>query len=52
MKKGQRVKSIVTGRLGVVVLGPNYDGLHKVLILYAERKYEYEYLQHKEMKFA
>lgn len=51
MKKGQRVKSIVTGRLGVV-LGLNYNGIHKVLILYAERRYEYEYLQHKEMKLA
>ena len=56
MRIGQRVKSVVTGKVGIVS-SLNYDGIHTVFIfgykiVDAEKIYEFEYLQHKEMKLA
>ena len=47
MKKGQIVKSVVSGRVGIVK-SLDYSGIHTVYIF---AKDDFEYLQHKEMKF-
>jgi hypothetical protein len=51
MKKGDKVTSVVTWRKGKV-LGLNYNGIHQVCMFEKDTNivYDYEHLQHKEMK--